>query len=61
MRKSLRPLCLTPTHIKGHQDDDPNFILEQAPLPVQCNIEMDERAKKFLSKHQGQLEPTSKT
>ena len=49
MRKSLRPIRLTPTHIKGHQNDDPDFILEQAPLPVQCNIEMDEQAKKFLS------------
>ena len=44
-------------HIKGHQDRQKDFNFENAPKSVQLNIEMDEKAKKFLRSHQGILEP----
>jgi len=60
MRSSIRPLDIVPIHIKGHQDDDKNFELDKAPLSVQCNIKMDEKAKAFLQSHQGRFEPNEK-
>ena len=59
-RQYLRPIRVFPTHIKGHQDDDMEFILEEADLPVQCNIEMDYAAKIFLTNDNGVLNPMAK-
>ena len=61
MRQSLHPIHILPVHIKGHQDDDASFILEEAPLEVQCNIEMDTLSKAFLKNRQGSLEATSES
>ena len=59
-RQYTKPIKVFPTHIKGHQDDDDEFILEEADLPVQCNIEMDTAAKKVLTDDNGTLNPTTK-
>ena len=40
MQKSIKPFNIVLIHIKGHQDKDENFEFENAPLSVQCNIEM---------------------
>lgn len=61
MRKSLYPIKILPTHLKGHQDDADDFILEEAPLEVRCNIEMDELSKAFLKNNQGPLEPVNES
>ena len=58
MRKSIKPLNIVPIHIKGHQDKDENFEFENAPLSVQCKIEMDEDAKTFHRSHPGKFEHT---
>ena len=61
MRASIRPLHIMPIQIKGHQDNDKNFELDKAPLSVQCNIEMDEKAKVFLQSQQGALRTEGKS
>jgi len=60
MRATLRKIEIIPLHLKGHQDDDEDFVLEQAPLEVQCNIAMDKESKNFLKCDQGPLAPTYK-
>ena len=39
----------------GHQDRNSNFDYEDAPKPVQFNIDMDNRSRKFLQTHQIKL------
>ena len=57
MRKKLKPIRVIPTHIKGHQDDHEGFQYDKAPVPVQCNIDVDHASKNFLKTHQNMLEP----
>ena len=58
MRKSLKPITVIPTHIKGHQDDQEGFEYDKAPEAVQCNIDADHTSKTFLKTHQVTLEPS---
>lgn len=57
LRHKLQKLEVLPVHIKGHQDDDDDFDIEQASLDVKCNIEADAESKLFLKTHQKSLEP----
>ena len=50
-------LKISLSHIKGHQDSKKEFNFDEAPKSVQLNIEMDAKAKHFLKRHQGSLEP----
>ena len=54
-----KAITISPTHIKGHQDESKDFVYESAPQSVRRNIDMDELAGKFLAEDQHQLEPSS--
>jgi len=43
------PLKVIFRHVKGHQDDEEDFVYEDAPQEVRRNIDMDKKAKEFLT------------
>ena len=50
IRHTMRrcPVAWNPQHVKGHQDDDKNAILDRRAL---INVDMDSRAKAHLATH----------